>query len=416
MAQTRANLRGYKAAYNYLTIVWAVLRAVFWVTFALDVSLPRILYYALFWVPLTIQYATFALLATFLLKVAVGGPGRRRVAFRTNASYFFAAVGALSLVLSIILAALAAVYDASLFDNIDTLVHAALSGVLAVVFGALAAKMREVSPADLTRTLAVSPMVVSAVTVTIMMVFLSRCLYNICAFAGIVTINIDQDDIETDLAAVCVFGIWEFFPLILLVCTLAAPPRSSQLGHAEDVTPTFGVFGAIQALEDDAASGSEAARSELLLGGDGSEADTVRSLFENEAAEPVTTVASTVAYILGGDKRSSSGAMSTGLLNSSGSSSGFLRGSVSTNSLRQSASLNNLSSAVSGQSIPHSSIHPGGLSGGLGISGGLLSRGPAFAPFGSPGNTRMMMGLRSVNADDDDDSSGISMSMSTPKR
>jgi len=422
MHLARANLRGYKAAYNYLTILWAVLRAVFWVAFVLDARLPRAAFFALFWLPLTVQYATFALLATFLLKVA----GFAARAERALALRAFWGAGAASLAFTLSTAGLAAFVDEALFSRVELLGNAALSLALGAVYAVLAVKVRGVAPAELARVLAATPAVVSGVTVTVALVFLSRAVYNACAFAGVATINIDQDDIETDLAAVVVYGVWEFFPLVLLLSTLAAAPRSATRGRGDDA-PTFGVFGAIQALEDDAASGSEPARSELLLGsGGGGDDDGANSdVFggsDGGAVPAPAPMAAAFASLLGGDKRASSGALrasgasSSMLRSSAGGSSGLIRGgSPSTNSLGHSASATNLAGGGGGGA----GFALGG--GGLGISGGLLARGHfslnggggGGGPFSSPGARRgPARGAGFGVAEDEDDAVGISLNAS----
>ena len=435
MYVTRANLRGYKAAYNYLTICWALLRTLFWAMFVADVTLPPFLFNILFWIPITIQYLTFSLLAMFLLNVAFAGPGRKLAKIRSYTVRMLAVVGLLSMLSNFIFAALAAFVNDNLFGLMDTLGNAIITGVLTIVFGALAVKIRSVAPADLARTIAARPNVVSGVIVTIMLVFLSRSLYNCVAFAGYADIDINQDDIETDLSAVLVYTLWEFFPLILLASTLAAAPRSSQLGRTEDVMPTFGVFGAIQALEDDGmsgAGGSEPSRSEFLL--DASEAEM--SLNDNisvdggssNADAASSSIAATFVSLLGGGGGGGGGGgekkASSGLLRNA-SSSGFLRGSTSLTSLRQSGSSSNLvGSNIDRYPLGGGSSMGGGGGGGLGISGGLLARTylplTPGGPFSSPNVSRRTMERGGGGDDDDDDDvRGISMTASilnTPKR
>jgi hypothetical protein len=419
MARTKANLRGYKAAYNYLTLVWALVRAIFWATFALDAALPRVIFFVFYWLPLAIQYLTFALLATFLLKLVVGLPAwRDRV--RALARRAFVAVGALALAGELLLAALAAFVDEAFSRNAELLLSAVLSVGLAGVFCALAARLRRVAPSDLARTLAASPAIVLSVTVSIMLVFLSRFVYNVCAFADIVTIDIDRDDIETDLAAVCVYGTWEFFPLVLLLSTLAAAPKSSHRARGDVAAPTFGVFGAIQALEDDAASGSEQlARSEPMLAGDADDEDGGDGERAALGGGALAALGAFGGADGGGALRLS--ASSGGLPRASGGSSGVLRhGGFSSGGLSRA-----VSSANFAPSPVLAGLAPGGplraeSGGGLGISGGLLARGSLASParggggsapgtpaglFASPGPKRVPSRLKLVP----DDESGFSL-------
>ena len=423
MYVTRSNLRGYKAAYNITTIGWALLRTIFWVMFVADVVLPPFLFRVLYWMPLTIQYVTFSVLAVFLLNVAFGGPGRQLADIRSATRKMLVAVGALSFVCNVVFAALAAFVNDGFWSRMDLLANAGLTAVLTVVFGALAFKIRTLAPTDLARTVAARPWVVSGVILSIMLAFFSRCIFNLAAFTGYATIDINQDDVETDLEAVAVYTVWEFFPLILLALTLAAAPKSSQLGRAEDVMPTFGVFGAIQALVDDdlrsEAGGSEPPRSELLI--DGSEAGDNNTFNDNssvngegstvEGSSTTSIAASFVNLLGGGEKRSTTNVLR------SGPSSGFLRGSVSTNSLKKSGSLTNLNNLLTGGGGSNASGYiPSSMgTGGLGISGGLLARGPfpsPSGPFASPGNAQ-----RRVAPIDDEDNISLTVHlMSSSKR
>lgn len=369
MRLRKANLRSFKAAYNYLTVVWALLRSTFWGAFALDANFPSGVFYFMFWVPLSLQYITFALLAVFLLKLIVGTTAWRAT-IRATAHKAMVAVAVLSsggTLLLVVLASAAA--DATAISNAELLFYAISYMALSSAYLALALKLRGVAPGELTRAMLPSAGVVSGVTVTIMLVFLSRAVYDVCAYANVVSTDIAKDDIETDLTAVLVYGIWEFFPLVLLLSTLAAAPKGARASDAR--TPTFGVFGFIQALEDDAASGSDAQSSAaLLLGANdvGSE-DTGRDDEQNTSADGID--------VAGFEPRSQ--------LNRSlatGGSSGFLRRGdmVSSDSLTRLAPPSPAFGAVNdavgvgggNAAVRLNAVQAGG--GGLGVSGGLLSR------------------------------------------
>jgi hypothetical protein len=79
----------------------------------------------------------------------------------------------------------------------------------------------------------------SNVTAAVTLVFTTRCLYDFLAFSGAITLDLNKDDFVTDASAAVMFGVWEFFPLMLLLSTLAAGPASgvSMRGVSESRTP-----------------------------------------------------------------------------------------------------------------------------------------------------------------------------------
>jgi hypothetical protein len=95
----------YKAVFNWLTLAWTVLRSVFWLLFVLEVNLQQVLFNFLFWLPMSIQYVTFALLALFLSKVV----NRREWtgALRRRFLAFYGAIAVVDLSGTIILSVLA---------------------------------------------------------------------------------------------------------------------------------------------------------------------------------------------------------------------------------------------------------------------------------------------------------------------
>lgn len=74
MARNRSKMLGFLAFFNYYTLAWAFCRAFYWAAFAQDaavVTRDGFFSYFVFLLPLSLQYATFALLAVFLAKLVV---------------------------------------------------------------------------------------------------------------------------------------------------------------------------------------------------------------------------------------------------------------------------------------------------------------------------------------------------------
>jgi hypothetical protein len=263
LVRERHKKTGYKAVFHYLTLLWAILRAVFWVLFVADVDLPDIAFYLLFWVPQVLQYATFALLAVFLTKVTVrrtwSAPGgckpRAWVVYGASAAGY--AIGTL---VAASLAAAGGGDDASYYANVQSLGSAIIFLFLSFVFALLAARLCGLPTWEYQRMfLSRQPRTISTVAVLVCVVFASRSVFNFLTFAKVIDIDIDRDDVATDLSAATVYFVWEFFPILLLLSTIAAGPRGVQRykgrtgarGGGLGSVPTFGVFGAISAIEDD---------------------------------------------------------------------------------------------------------------------------------------------------------------------
>jgi hypothetical protein len=259
--------RGYLAFFLYYTLVWSFLRTVYWAGFAADASFitqtsPGS--YLLFFFPLFFQYLTFSLLVTFLIKF-VAGPGAWHsggVRYRVRTVTW--ALGALFLAVTVASALLAAYVDESYY-NIWLLANSVMFLLLSLGFSGAGFFVRSVPDEEFGRML-LKRRSLRGVIAAITAVFASRSIYDFLSFRGVATIDINRDDVSTDIACAVMYGVWEFFPLVLLLSTLAQAPARGGAGGAEGGLrmPTFGVFGAIAALELGGGDGEEA-----LLGAEG---------------------------------------------------------------------------------------------------------------------------------------------------
>jgi hypothetical protein len=258
---------GYLAFFNYYTLAWALLRTLYWTGFAADapfVTQTSAGSYLLFFLPLFFQYLTFSLLATFLIKFVVGASAWT-AGVRSRTRLVTWSLAAASLMGSVLAALLSSLVDDSYYTW-WLLGNAILFLLLSLVFAGLSVALRGVPEGEFSRML-LKRRSLRLVTATTTLVFASRSIYNFLSFAGVVVIDINRDDVSTDVACAVMYGVWEFFPLVLLLSTLAAPPTvRGGGGGSEGVMrmPTFGVFGAIAALEQGGGADGE----EPLLGGD----------------------------------------------------------------------------------------------------------------------------------------------------
>ena len=269
MLRDKHKMRGYQAFFNYYTLTWALLRTLYWAGFASDaafVTQNSVFSYLLYFMPLCFQLLTFALLATFLVKLVCGAAAWAG-GVRTRMRAAQGVLAAVSLMGTAVLAFLSALVSDA-FYRYWLLGNAVLFLLLALGYLALALRVRGVPEAEFSRML-LSKASLGGVTAAITAVFASRSIYDFLSFKGLVVIDINRDDLSTDVACAVMYGVWEFFPLVLLLSTLAAGPQRAGGGRGGEGglrMPTFGVFGAIAALAEQGVGAS--GEQPLLEGGE----------------------------------------------------------------------------------------------------------------------------------------------------
>jgi hypothetical protein len=257
---------GYKAVFNYLTLLWCAMRSTFWLTFALEVQLPQLLFYLWFWLPQSVQFLTFSLLALFLMKLLTREQWRDG-GWKTRSIAVLGVVALAHVVGSVLLASLASEDSArsGLYENVQTLGSACVFILLSCVLAVLAQRLSLAASWETSRLMlfGFTPRALAGITGAIAAIFVSRSAFDFLTYAGIVSIDIQEDNVSTDLSAAVVYALWEFFPVILLLATLAAGPRGSGFSGSggaggggaaslgSGLLPTFGAFGALGTLAGD---------------------------------------------------------------------------------------------------------------------------------------------------------------------
>lgn len=205
MFRAKHKRTGYKAFFNYLTLLWCLMRSIFWLTFALEVQLPGTLFYLWFWLPESIQFMTFSLLAMFLVKLLTKEQWRDG-GWKARSISALGGVALCHVVGSIIIACLASqdTARADLYTNIQSLGSAVVFFLLAFILAQLGHRLyRRTASWETSRLMLFrfTPKGIAWITYAIAAVFISRSLFNFLSFAGILTIDIDQDDVRTDVSA-----------------------------------------------------------------------------------------------------------------------------------------------------------------------------------------------------------------------
>jgi hypothetical protein len=267
----------YKALFNYLTLVWMLFRAIFWSTFASNISIPRFMFYFLYYVPIALILNTFATLALFFIKIISYQNWYGQLRLRCIRYYY--TVITLSTFTMILLSFFASFMPSAY--NIVSITQLSISATLFLVLSVIFAfqsnlLLRHVPSSQWARLgLLNLKKLVPSVAILLAILFFIRAIFDILTACNVVVIDISQNTLLVNLELVGVYFLWEFFPLLLLLFTIAtgAPSKSSIGGDSSNENQTgflllndpmansfnsnsviqeqfnFGIFGAIHAME-----------------------------------------------------------------------------------------------------------------------------------------------------------------------
>lgn len=97
-------------------------------------------------------------------------------------------------------------------------------------------------------------------------VFATRCVFNAASAGGLVDVDTSRGDPATQVEEVGLYVLWEFFPLALLLATIATG-RAGAVPAAGAAAASFGVFGAIREMEEGGGSGGGGGADGFVRGG-----------------------------------------------------------------------------------------------------------------------------------------------------
>ena len=89
-------------------------------------------------------------------------------------------------------------------------------------------------------------------------IFATRCVFNAASSAGLVDVDTSHGDVATQAEEVGLYLLWEVFPLVLLLATIATARRAGGGGSAaagREALESFGVFGALRELDEEGVTG-----------------------------------------------------------------------------------------------------------------------------------------------------------------
>lgn len=157
-----------------------------------------------------------------------------------------------------------------------------LSLSISFLCSVLGRQLRRLPGWEYARMFEFSPAAIALVTFLLAFVFSTRAVFNFVSFSGKASVSFDNETLAADLEAGLAYLAWEFFPVILLLSTIATGPiglcccrrrgyqalggadrggggSGGALGSGDDAAAAsvddllnFGVFGAIAAMDLDA--------------------------------------------------------------------------------------------------------------------------------------------------------------------
>lgn len=354
---------GYNAFFHYFSLLWALMRALFWTIFVARIDTSQVAFSLLFSLPQSIQYLTFALLAVYLARMAA----RRKWetgGWRKTLFTVYVLVAVFSIIGTITLAFLSEYAEVpehcaeDYWSVFELLGNGALFLFLGAAFSILAWKMRHIRRDAFRRMFLFRQSITLSIIAIIGVCFFSRSIYNFVSYANVFRIDIDSEDAVVKVYLL--YLVWEFFPFGLLLATIAGGPQATDESqqHFPD-SYKYGVFSAlVGAHQTDLGADDEyAAYGDLT--NEGILEDQDIPLLRDSSLPPLVT--SSIHDNPGGKSQSP---LMMGL---SGSFSHSRNATGGKTQIPQSPSYKKPGASVNVESVAKS-----GTDGGLGSSGGLL--------------------------------------------
>ena len=83
------------------------------------------------------------------------------------------------------------------------------------------------------------PKTISTVTFLLATVFATRCIFNFLTLSGLLQVTIGSGNTTNNVIVVAAYGVWEFFPLILLLTTVASGECNDDNSNDDERRSTF---------------------------------------------------------------------------------------------------------------------------------------------------------------------------------
>lgn len=235
----------FKAGFNGLCWIWALLRCTFWsLMIAYGETMPHIVEYGLLWLPQTVQFAVFSLLALFFLKV---------INFSTwqsiRRSWYIGAAAANIVFTSlvVIFAILISLPDntdeqANAIQNAELVANGCIFLLLSCLFAKLGRALWHLEHKNYSRMFLLEQRTVGMVNLTLFVIFTCRSVFNILSASNAVDLPISAGSVGTEVGVVVLYELWEICPTVLLLFTIAGPRR----GRKPTALPDYGLFRALK--------------------------------------------------------------------------------------------------------------------------------------------------------------------------
>lgn len=265
MIQERHKKSSFKFGFNILCFAWNLLRVLFWVMLATDVSVPPFWSYFMWWLPHSVMYATFSLLALFFAKL-VTPDLRWRTKWRRRLVLLFVVTTCLDAAGTVIWIVMASHGDdasTNTATNDESLMTGSVFFVLSIVFLLFGCKLFGMHPQRLNRLFVLKPKRAALTNWLLFLIFTSRSIFDYLTSFNVVDVQIsfNGEKATTTVILVGSFVAWELLPTVVLLGTIARGKRGTRLQHE----PTYGKFG-VSRIEHSPKADKAAAEQRLRAG------------------------------------------------------------------------------------------------------------------------------------------------------
>jgi len=213
----RHALYSFQLGFLLLCFIWGVLRVVFW-------SIEYIFWGAfaevLLWVPLNFQFATFSLLVVFYAHLVHKSTWEKYMKKRFTIAY---------IVINVVLLALQCVWlgfvNSDIQHSDEDWASGVQSAIAALVFVILVAILawygyslhKVIRSTTKHQMLYQVPSNIFVVTFMIVLLFLSRCIFDFMNTAGKWEVDIDDEHVGSQLVVFFAYFLWEIVPTVTIV-------------------------------------------------------------------------------------------------------------------------------------------------------------------------------------------------------
>jgi len=243
------NIWGWQFGFLALCIPFAALRCLFFLLFDVLSEVGIVLFFALYWIPSAIQFATFSLLVLFYAHI-YWRTEKQWEKKKTRYVLTFVLCNVFYIMITYIAIVIVAVSDTQsnwenrMWNSLQAMVFTVLVSVLAFYGVRVAGLMRAGKTQISFQPKKSSNLQVISVTAIIFLLFTSRAIFNMLSASQAISLTVSSGLSVNDMLVFVLFVLWEIVPttlVIILFWRIPSPKRSAQLPNTQAVPYKVGM-------------------------------------------------------------------------------------------------------------------------------------------------------------------------------